>query len=120
MANNDTLAMQSLKMLADIKRAEEDGRAERDRMRTRMESEMRDGTPRAQRATHHARSMFHTVSQFIPDACRQDAHDALLLAFFWGDFEIVQVPPDRDAKAAASIRASMMELPTYRTLKANY
>lgn len=119
MSNPDALAMQSLKALAEIKRAEEDGRAERDRMRTRMESEMREGTPRAQRATHHARSMFHTVSKFIPDACRQEAHDAFLLAFFWGDFEIVQVPPDRDAKAAARITASMMELPTYRAWKTN-
>jgi hypothetical protein len=114
--NLDASAMLAIKHLAEIERAKERGAVERDLTRSRMVDEMRNGTPRAQRATHHARSMFHTVSKFVPEACREDAYDELLLSFFWGNFEIVQVPPDRDRQEAASIRASMMELPTYRTL----
>ena len=74
---------------AAIKQAEQDGKIERERMQSRLESEMRDGTPRAMRARHHARSMLHTVSKFIAYANHDDAYDAFLLAVFWGDFELV-------------------------------
>jgi hypothetical protein len=106
-----------MRHLAEIERMKRDGAVERDRMYTRMRDEMQDGTTRAERARHHANSMLHTVSKFIPDACREDAYEELLLSFFWGDFEIVRVPPERDAQAAAELKRMATTIPEYFVLR---
>lgn len=97
-----------MKHVHDLQILKEKDRDDRARMYTRLMDEIHAWTPRAQRARHHANSMLAIVSKFIPEACREDAYDEFMLSFFWGDFEIVQVPPDRDAKAASDLKAARM------------
>lgn len=106
----DDASRAALRNWAEIKKAEHDGKIERERMLSRLRDEMHQGTPRALRATHHARSMLHTVTKFIAEANYEDAYEEFLLAFFWGDFEIVQVPPERDAERARAMKASELML----------
>lgn len=107
----DDASREALRNWAEIKRAEHDGKIERERMLSRLRDEMRQGTPRFMRATSHARSMLHTVTKFIAEANYEDAYEEFLLAFFWGDFEVVQVPPERDIEMKAKIEAHKFTLP---------
>lgn len=86
-------------------------RTEKAAMHKRLRDELDKGTPRAMRAIRHARYVLAAVSKFVPDACRDDAYEELLLGFFWQDLEIVEVPPERDIEMKAEIEAHKFTLP---------
>lgn len=81
--------------------------AERAAMRQRLKRELDEWTPRARRAHHHGNMMLAVFSKFIPEACRPEAFEEVMLNFFAQDYEVVPVPPERDAEAAAKLRVAM-------------
>ena len=85
-------------------------RAEMLKWRVRMREESEKFTPRYQRARHHAHAMLAVVVNFVPDACREGAFEELMLTFFASDFEIVTVPPTRDAERAATLADAMVNI----------
>ena len=59
---------------------------------------------RCMRAYHFANQMLALMRDFVPDACRDAAFEELAVNAYGSDLEIVQVPPERDATAAAELR----------------
>ena len=87
-------------------------RQQRHDWRDRLMREMRDGTPRFQRAERFARQVMHLMGEFIPSdrECLRRIDEALLLDAFRADIEIVNVPPERDADMAAKLKAAAVTL----------
>lgn len=80
---------------------------ERADMLKRLHDEMDKQTPRARRARHHANVVLAIFDKYVPEACRADAFECAMLNFFAQDFDIVPVPPERDAEAALKLRVAM-------------
>lgn len=67
-------------------------------------------SPRAMRARLFASQVLGMVSRFTPEACRDDVFREVALCAYDGDWEITQVPPERDATAAAELRRMQVTL----------
>jgi hypothetical protein len=78
-----------------------------------LHDEYMAGTPRSMRASQFANQVLALLDKFIPEACRREAHDELVLNAFQMDVEIVPVPPERDAQAAAELKRVSITLPQY-------
>ena len=80
---------------------------ERAELRKRLKEELDKWTPRARRAHQHGNMVLAIFDKFIPEACRPEAFEEAMLSFFAQDYEIVPVPPERDAEAALKLREAM-------------
>ena len=96
----------------------EKARVERADIRNRLKRELDEGTPRAQRAHRHGNMVLAIFTQFIPDACRPEAFEEAMLNFFAQDYEIVPVPPERDAETALKLREAMTTAVFPKTINA--
>lgn len=70
-------------------------------------------TPRAVRARHFAFQIIGLLSKHIPEACQDEAIQELMVNAYGHDWEIVSVPPERDAEREAALKAAeAMLMPT--------
>ena len=67
-------------------------------------------SPRATRARHFAYQIMGMLSKHIPEACHDEALTELMVNAYGHDIEIAQVPPERDAEAAAALRVAEVTL----------
>lgn len=74
------------------------------------ENESMMPSPRATRARHFAYQIMGMLSKHIPEACHDDALTELMVNAYGHDIEIAQVPSERDAEAAATLRAAEVTL----------
>lgn len=67
-------------------------------------------TPRAVRARHFAFQIISLLSKHIPEACHDEAIQELMVNAYGHDWEIVSVPPERDAEYEAALKAAEVGL----------
>ena len=85
---------------------------EHDEERQRMFFEdMRKGSPRAQRAHRFANSIMAMMCDFLPRdrECSRHIHEYLLEVGHFGNFEILNVPPEKDALDKLQLERAMLE-----------
>ena len=92
-------------------RERDERREQRRETEKRIHDEYLAGTPRSMRAAQFANQVLGLLGKFIPDACRSEAYDELVLQAFQMDVEITPVSPDRDAKAKAALDLAMLAPP---------
>lgn len=91
-------------------------RRERQEWRRKQEAAMRADndsrmpSPRATRARYFAYQIMSMLSKHIPEACHNEALTELMVNAYGHDLEIAQVPPERDAERAASLKAAEVTL----------
>lgn len=92
-------------------RERDERREQRRDTEKRLHDEYLAGSPRSTRAMQFGNQMLALLGNFIPDACRSEAYDELVLQAFQMDVEITPVPPDRDVKAKSALDLLKVELP---------
>lgn len=74
-------------------------------------------SPRAMRARRFAYQIMGMLKKHIPEACHDDAITELMVNAYGHDIEIAQVPPERDAEAAAALGAAEVTLAPKMVIK---
>lgn len=67
-------------------------------------------SPRSMRARQFAYQVFGMIEKFVPEACRDDVIEELMINAYGNDIEITQVTSERDVERAAALKAAEVAL----------